>query len=108
MGLFKKDFKRISQQEAKLMLDHGGVLLLDVRRKEEFDSGHIPGARLLTLSDINEKTAAEVIPAKDTKVLVYCLSGGRSRTAAAKLAKLGYADVYDIGGIGTWPYEIEV
>ncbi|MBQ6810835.1 MAG: rhodanese-like domain-containing protein, partial [Firmicutes bacterium] len=106
MGLFKKPYKKISQQEAKSMLVAGIGVLVDVRRPEEFKSGHIPGARLLTLNTINETTASEVIPHKDDPVLVYCLSGGRSRTAAAKLSSLGYSNVYDIGGIGTWPYEI--
>lgn len=108
MGLFKKKFQKISQQEAKAMMDKGDVTIVDVRRPEEYQSGHIPHARLLTLNTINETTAAEVIENKDDAVLVYCLSGGRSRTAAAKLASLGYTNVFDFGGIGTWPYEIEV
>ena len=55
----------------------------------------------------DEDTAAAVIPEKSTTVLVYCRSGNRSKTAAAALAKLGYTNVYEFGGINTWPYEIE-
>lgn len=107
MGLFKSNVKKISSQEAKAMMAEENVILLDVRRKEEYDNGRIPGAVLLTLDTISNETAETVIPDKDVTVLVYCLSGGRSRSAAAKLSKLGYRNVYDLGGIRDWPYEIE-
>ena len=55
----------------------------------------------------NETTAAEVIPEKDSTVLVYCRSGNRSKTAFAALAELGYTAIYEFGGINTWPYETE-
>ena len=107
MGLFKSNVKKISPEDAKTMMAEGDVTLLDVRRKEEYQSGHIPGAELLTLDTIGKETAEAVIPNKDTAVVMYCLSGGRSRSAAAKLSKLGYQKVYDLGGIRAWPYEIE-
>ena len=66
-----------------------------------------PGAVLLPVGTIDEDTAAAVIPEKDAVVLVYCRSGNRSRTAASRLAGLGYANVYEFGGISTWPYDIE-
>ena len=62
---------------------------------------------LLPVGSIDEDTAAAVIPEKSATVLVYCRSGNRSKTAAAALAELGYTDVYEFGGINTWPYEIE-
>ena len=65
------------------------------------------GAVLLTVGTINEETASAVIPEKDDTVLVYCRSGNRSKTASAALAELGYTNIYEFGGINTWPYEIE-
>ena len=62
---------------------------------------------LLPVGSIDEDTAAEVIPEKDSTVLVYCHSGNRSKTASAVLADLGYTNIYEFGGINTWPYEIE-
>ena len=62
---------------------------------------------LLPVGTIDENTAAQVIPEKDSTVLVYCRSGNRSKTAASELAKLGYANIYEFGGINTWPYETE-
>ena len=100
-------YEQISQQEAKTMMDTQDVIILDVREQEEYDSGHIPGAVLLPVGTISEKTAAAVIPEKDSVVLVYCRSGNRSKTASAALAELGYTGVYEFGGINTWPYEME-
>ena len=100
-------YQQISQQDAKQMMDEQEVILLDVREQDEFDSGHIPGAVLLPVGTIDEESAAAVIPEKDSTVLVYCRSGNRSKTAAAKLAELGYTGIYEFGGINTWPYEVE-
>ena len=100
-------YKQISQQEAKQMMDSGNVIVLDVREKDEYDAGHIAGAVLLPVGTIGENSAAEVIPQKDSTVLVYCRSGNRSKTASQKLADLGYTQVFEFGGINTWPYEVE-
>ena len=89
------------------MMDQQDVIVLDVREQEEYDSGHIPGAVLLPVNAIAEDSAAAVIPEKDSVVLVYCRSGNRSKTASKGLAELGYTQVYEFGGIQTWPYEIE-
>ena len=100
-------YQQITQEEAKNMMDTQEVLVLDVRERDEFDVGHIPGAILLPVGTISEATAAAVIPADDTVVLVYCRSGNRSKTASAALAELGYTQIYEFGGINTWPYEVE-
>ncbi len=100
-------YQRITQEEAKKMMDTQEVIVLDVREQNEYDSGHIPGAVLLPVGSIDEETAAAVIPQKDSTVLVYCRSGNRSRTASAALAELGYTGIYEFGGINTWPYEKE-
>lgn len=103
----ESSYQQISQEEAKEMMDTQDVLILDVREQEEYDSGHIPDAMLLPVGTITEESAAEVIPDKDTTVLVYCRSGNRSKTAAKTLAELGYTNIYEFGGITTWPYEVE-
>ena len=103
----ESDYQQISQEEAKEMMDTQDVIILDVREQDEYDSGHIPGAVLLPVGTIDEETAAEVIPEKDSTVLVYCRSGNRSKTASSALAELGYTNIYKFGGINTWPYETE-
>ena len=103
----ESSYQQISQEEAKEMMDTQEVVVLDVREQAEYDSGHIPDAVLLPVGTITEESAAEVIPEKDTTVLVYCRSGNRSKTAAKTLAELGYTNIYEFGGITTWPYEVE-
>lgn len=100
-------YQQIPQEEAKEMMDTQEVIVLDVREQNEYDSGHIPGAVLLPVGTIDEDTAAAVIPEKDSTVLVYCRSGNRSKTASSALAELGYTNIYEFGGINSWPYEIE-
>ena len=100
-------YRQISPEEAKEMMDTQEVIILDVREQDEYDSGHIPDAVLLPVGTIAEDTAAAVIPEKDSTVLVYCRSGNRSKTASATLAGLGYTEIYEFGGIKTWPYETE-
>ena len=56
---------------------------------------------------LTEETAAQVIPDRETPVLVYCRTGRRSREAVRKLEEMGYADVYDMGGLVGWPYGLE-
>ena len=100
-------YQQITQEEAKAMMDSQEVIILDVREQDEYDSGYIPGAVLLPVGTIDDTTAAQVIPEKDSTVLVYCRSGNRSKTASAALADLGYTNIYEFGGINTWPYETE-
>lgn len=87
------------------MMDEQKAIVLDVREQREFNTGHIHNAVLLPVGTISEDTAAAVIPGLDS--VVYCRSGNRSKTAAQALADLGYKNVYEFGGISTWPYEIE-
>ena len=99
-------YKRISMDEAKtLMAKEEGYILLDVRTKGEYESGYIPGAINIPLSDIDEKIIS-FLPDKSQMILVYCRSGNRSREASDKLSKLGYSNVLEIGGINAWKGEI--
>ena len=100
-------YQRISQEEAKKMMDAQEVIVLDVREQSEYDEKHIPEAVLLPVGTITKDTASAVIPNLDSVVLVYCRSGNRSQTASSALAELGYSCVYEFGGINTWPYEVE-
>ena len=100
-------YQQITQETAKEMMDTQDVTVLDVREQDEYDAGHIPGAVLLSVGNITKDTAAAVIPELNSVVLVYCRSGNRSKTASKALADLGYTNVYEFGGINTWPYEVE-
>ena len=100
-------YEQITPQEAKRIMDSGkAYIILDVREQDEFDEGHIPGARLLPYTEIENK-AQEILVDKDAQILVYCRSGRRSKIAAESLAKLGYTNVKEFGGIIDWEGELE-
>ncbi len=96
---------KITAKEAKVEIDKGNVIILDVRTKEEYTSGHIENSILIPVNDI-EKEVENILKDKEQKVLIYCRSGNRSSQAAKLLVKMGYTNVYDFGGIKDWPYEI--
>lgn len=99
-------YKRISMDEAKTLMEkEEGYILIDVRTKGEYESGYIPGAINIPLSNIDEKIISS-LPDKSQMILVYCRSGNRSREASDKLSKLGYTNILEIGGINAWKGEI--
>jgi len=99
--------RRISPSRAREITQaNPDAIILDVRTQEEFDSERIPGAVLLPYDAVND-LAAEALPDKNAVILVYCRAGRRSQLAADALAEMGYTNVYDFGGIDSWPYERE-
>ena len=105
MGLF--DFMRSPDinEGVKACAATQGAVLLDVRDRDEYAAGHIPGSVNLPLPAIAE--AAKRIPDKSTPLFVYCLSGARSSKAIAALGEMGYTKLANLGGIRAWHGEIE-
>ena len=100
-------YHQISQAEAKeMMKKDDGHVIVDVRRQDEYDTGHIPGAILIPNESIGTEKPQE-LPDLNQIILVYCRSGSRSRQAAQKLADMGYTNVYEFGGIMNWTGETE-
>ena len=100
-------YRQISMDEAvKMMRDEKNYIILDVRKPDEFAEGHIPGAINVPNEEI-DTAEIEDLPAKKQLILVYCRSGRRSKEAAEKLAKLGYTNIVEFGGILDWTGEIE-
>ena len=97
-------YHKIDAEEAKRMMDEEEVVIVDVRRVEEYEASHIPGAILIPNEEIGEEEP-EKLPDKDAVLLIYCRTGVRSKQASDKLVELGYKNVYDMGGIVDWPYE---
>jgi len=104
-GNEKPVYRKISAGEAyQMMRNTSEYILLDVRSLEEFTEKHISGAALIPDNEIVNRAAKE-LPDKNALILVYCRSGARSAKAANELVGMGYANVYDFGGIIDWPYE---
>lgn len=101
-----EEIRRLRPDEIKAILDsdsRGEYLLLDVRQPEEYQAGHIPGAMLIPLGEL-EARQGELD--RDRRIIAYCRSGHRSMAAAIALCGLGFEGLYHLdGGILDWPYE---
>ena len=99
-------YTSIDQETAKLMMElDDGHVVVDVRRQDEFDEGHIPGAICVPNESITDTQPAE-LPDLDQVILVYCRSRRRSKEAAQKLYDIGYTNVFEFGGIIDWTGEV--
>ena len=100
------EIERLSPDEVKAILqkDKGGdFVLLDVRQPEEYEAGHIPGAMLIPLGEL-ESRQGELN--RDKKFVIYCRSGRRAMAAAIALCGLGFKNLYHLeGDILNWTYE---
>ena len=101
---FSKPVERIDPKAVDVWLAaNPSAQVLDVRTKQEFASGHLPGAVLVpwTDADFKKRVRKELDSGKPT--LLYCRSGGRSASAAAAMEKLGFETLREIdGGILAW------
>lgn len=78
------------------------IQLIDVRKPDEFSSGHLENAVNMNFYDDDFEEQIKTLD-KSKEVYLYCRSGGRSGKAAQKLEEMGFAKVYDLeGGILNW------
>ncbi len=98
----KKNITEISPQDAAANLNSGEAVIIDVRDKDEWDEGHIPGATHMSRGTI-ELDMEEKVPEPNTMVICHCGGGGRSALAAESLQKMGYKNVRSMaGGLKAW------
>ena len=77
-------------------------ILIDVRTPDEYAKGYIAGAKNINWNGRDFEQQVSGLD-KTKPVYVYCLGGGRSASAAKKLTKLGFKNVYDLdGGMMNW------
>ena len=81
------------------------VHVIDVREPDEYAEGHIQDSVNVPLGTI-EKDIDAVVSDKTQEIIVYCRSGARSKQASNKLLAQGYTNVFDLGGILNWPYDV--
>ena len=98
-------YRQVSSDEAAAMMaSESDYLILDVRTREEYEQGHIPGAVCVPNESIGSGELS-ALPRKDQLILVYCRSGNRSKQAAQKLADAGYTNIVEFGEILSWTGE---
>lgn len=95
----------ITAEKGKQLMEEETIILVDVRTAQEYAKGHIPEAILIPNETISEEPPLELVDFS-ASIIVYCRSGHRSAEAAAKLSAMGYQNIYDMGGIQDWPYDI--
>ena len=107
-GTVKEERKMISYEEVNGIIENyenlEHVYIIDVREEDEYEEGHLINSYNIPLSrleDINNENISKV-----AKIIIYCRSGNRSKTAQERLNNMGYINVYDMGGITNWPYDI--
>ena len=99
-------YTQIDQETAKLMMElDDGHVIVDVRRQDEYDAGHIPGAILIPNESITDSQPEE-LPDLNQVILVYCRTGRRSKEASQKLYDIGYKNVFEFGGIVDWTGDV--
>lgn len=92
----------LTPAQATLLMNREDALVLDVRESGEWSSGHISGARHITLAQL-DKRLSELDKFKDKPIIVVCASGNRSSSACGQLKKHGFGKVYSLGGgISSW------
>jgi rhodanese-related sulfurtransferase len=98
----KKRITEISPTDAAAKLKSDDAVIVDVREKDEWDEGHIPGAMHLSRGTI-ELDVEEKIPDTNMLIICHCGGGGRSALAAESLQKMGYKNVRCMaGGFKAW------
>ena len=98
----RKTITELSPADVKAAVKAGAVVI-DVRDKEEFAGGHIPGAINISRGTL-EMRVGEVAPDKDAQVVCYCAGGNRGALATETLVKMGYRNAVSIAG-GLKAYE---
>ncbi|MBA7508580.1 Thiosulfate sulfurtransferase GlpE [subsurface metagenome] len=90
----------ISVEEVyQIISSNQDYIILDVRTPDEFKEGHIEGAILIPVLELDNRLGE--LP-KDKPIITYCRSGSRSRNAANILVENGFTQIYDMGGILDW------
>ena len=104
LALWQREGRALGQVAQMTVADlahkRGGLVVLDVRGRNEWDAGHIPGAVHIPLGELADRIAE--LPA-DQPVAVHCQGGGRSAIAASLLQGAGHREVSNVtGGFGEW------
>src|SRR5690606_19650452 len=89
---------KLKEEDFKKVMRKGQ--LIDVRSKQEFDSGHINGARNISIQAIIRNLHQL---RKDQPIYLYCANGRRSARAALFLRSRGYEEIYELeNGLKGW------
>ncbi len=100
-------YTKITAQEVMKMIEDGRApaVVADVRSVKEYNGGRVPGAIVIQHNVVKDKLT-EILPDRNTTLLVYCRSGNRVVSACKDLVAVGYVNVCNFGGVIDWPYTV--
>jgi molybdopterin/thiamine biosynthesis adenylyltransferase/rhodanese-related sulfurtransferase len=98
----KRTKAEIAEVDARGAQDMNGALFVDVRERDEWEEGHIPGAVFVPRGNLESRIEGIAVD-RSAPLVLYCASGARSAFAAKSLGELGYEKVYSLaGGFTDW------
>jgi len=99
---FTRGYKALTPAGLTQLVNRENALLIDVSSLQDFEKGHIPGARHVAMSQFDAENK-ELAKARELPVAIYCRNGQTSGQAAQRLVKAGFGRVYWLeGGLGAW------
>ena len=103
-----KPYQEMSAADAvKLLHESPDTVVLDVRTPDEYMAGHIPGAKLIPIDEL--ETRLGEVPKEAKGILVHCQGGTRSAAACQLLSEKGYTNLINMyDGMGSWPGQREI
>ena len=97
-----RGYRELTPGALTQLINRDSPLIVDLSSSQDFEKGHIPGARHVPLSQFDPENK-DLAKAKELPVAVYCKNGQTSSTAAARLVKAGFKHVYWLGGgLASW------
>jgi molybdopterin/thiamine biosynthesis adenylyltransferase/rhodanese-related sulfurtransferase len=103
LAAVKQQIREVSaEQAADLLASDAAPAFIDVRERDEYEQGFIPGARHIPRGNLESRIEQQVSD-REQPIVIYCAGGSRSAYAAKTLAELGYTDVVSLeGGFSRW------
>jgi rhodanese-related sulfurtransferase len=100
-------FRQYSIRAEQALKDYNdGAYIVDARTADEYGQKHIKGSINIPVDNV-ETELEKRIPDKNSEIIFYCAKGVRAQKALEKALLMGYAKVYNLGGISDWPYDTE-
>ncbi len=87
-----------SQQLSEYLSNDEEFILLDIRTEDEYQAGHIQGAQWFPRGKL-EYYVQDLIKDPESRVVLYCRTGGRSALATLTMHDIGYINVVDLNGV---------
>src|SRR4029078_4267225 len=99
---FTRGYKALTPSGLTHLINRENALVIDVSSLQDFEKGHVPGARHVAMSQFDAENK-DLVKAKELPVAIYDRGGQMSGTAAQRLVKAGFSRVYWLeGGLAAW------